>query len=159
MKVDLAMLAGRIIVVFQLLPNGLRKIENFELTAAMMGGAPPQMIGGRLFPAQEPLFHFPVPEFFLACSITFDLLLTLFVIVGFCTRSAAAFLMFYIVLAATIYHSDIRGSEDLMALTRILPFLGCLLLIAMVGGGRFTIDGWRARRESSAPSPAAGTSG
>lgn len=154
MTVDVAMLAGRFLVVVQLLPNGLRKIQNFELTAAMMGGAPPQMIDGRLFPQQEPLLHFPFPELFLSCSIAFDLLLSLCVIVGWYTRSSAAFLAVYVMIAATIYHSDIRGPQDVMALVRIFPFVGGLLLIAMAGAGAWSIDGWHRRSAAPGATPA-----
>ena len=42
-----AWLLGRVLIVIALLPNGVRKVASFGLTAAMMGGAPPQMVDGR----------------------------------------------------------------------------------------------------------------
>lgn len=134
------LLAGRILVAFQLLPNGLRKMHSFADTAAMMGGAPPRIIDGRLFPVQEPLFYFPFPELFLVGSVAFDLVLGLLVIFGFRTRISAALLAAYVLLAATVYHGNFRGPEDIMIYIRIFPFVGGLLLIAVSGPGALSVD-------------------
>lgn len=142
---DAALLAGRVLAVGGLFPNGLRKIATFAQTAAGMGGSP-QVIGGRPFPDQTPLIHFPVPELFLGASVFFDLVGATMVVLGWRTRGAALLLAGYVALAMTIYHSDIRGPTDLMHLIRNLPFLACLLLIAGAGGGWWSLDGMRARR-------------
>lgn len=140
-----AMLAGRLLVVLALFPNGLRKIETFAQTAAGMGGAQ-QLIAGRPFPDQTPLIHIPVPELFLSVSVALDLLGALLIVIGLKTRPVAAALAGYVALAMTIYHSDIRHTQDVMHLLRNLPFLGGLLLIAAAGGGGWSLDGYLARR-------------
>lgn len=145
-SMSLAWLIGRVLVVFALLPNGLRKIHTFDVTSAMMGGAPPVMIDGRLFPAQEPLFHFPFPEIFLTGAILFDLLGALLVIVGYRTRPAAGVLAAYCLLAMAIYHSDITGPQDLIAVLRNLPLIGGLLILAAVGAGPLSLDAGSAKR-------------
>jgi uncharacterized membrane protein YphA (DoxX/SURF4 family) len=142
--VDAALLFGRFAAVIALLPNGARKIATFEATARGMGGEV-QMIDGRVFPDQTPLFYFPVPELFLAASTTFDLLGAALVLIGWRTRQVALALALYVLLAMTIYHSDIRHMQDAMQILRNLPFLGALVMLAAVGGGHWSIDGLLAR--------------
>ena len=141
----LAMLAGRVLVVAALIPNGLRKIATFDVTAAMMGGAPPQMIDGRLFPSQVPLFDFPMPGLFLGFSILFDIVGALLILAGWRTRSVAAVMAGYCVVAMTIYHSAIISPDDVRAILRNLPLVGGLLLLAGAGGGAWSVDGWLKR--------------
>lgn len=141
-----AMLIARVLIVIGLIPNGLRKIVTFDMTANMMGGAPPIMIDGRMFPQQEPLFFFPLPGLFLAAAIVFDILGALLVIAGFKARAVAGFLAFYAAFAMLIYHSDINGPQDVQAILRNLPLVGGLIILAAVGAGRWSVDGWLARR-------------
>jgi len=136
------MALARIMIVAGLIPNGIRKITTFDTVSAMMGGAPPVMVDGRLFPAQEPLFYFPFPEFFLGCAIIFDILGAVLVIAGYKTRIAAAFMVAYIVLAMSVYHSEITGPQDVIAILRNLPLVGGLIVIAAVGAGRWSIDNY-----------------
>lgn len=150
--VDAAFLAGRVMIVLALFPNGMRKIATFAQTAAGMGGTP-QTIDGRLFPEQTPLFYFPVPELFLAASLAFDLLGATLIVIGFRTRAVAAFLAGYVLFAMTIYHSDIRHAGDIIHILRNLPFLGGLLLLAAAGGGHWSLDGLVARRSVGAAIP------
>lgn len=136
---DWAMLLGRVMVVLALLPNGARKITTFAQTAAGMGGVP-QMIGGRPFPDQQPLFVFPAPELFLGASVLFDILGAVLIILGWRTRTVAACLAGYVLIAMTVFHSDLRHAQDLMQILRNLPFLGGLLLLAAAGAGRWSLD-------------------
>jgi putative oxidoreductase len=144
---DFALLLGRLLVVLQLVPNGLGKIANFAATAGVMGGTlGPQIIDGRRFPVQTPLFHFPAPELFLAASIVLDLAGALAIALGWRARAIAAIVAGYVLLAMTIYHGDIRDARDALMLLRNLPFLGGLLVVAAVGAGGISIDAWLARR-------------
>ena len=86
---DAALLVGRLLMVLALFPNGLRKIMTFAQTAAGMGGTE-QIIGGRPFPDQTPLFYFPAPEIFLGASVVFDLLGTVLIVLGLRTRAVSA---------------------------------------------------------------------
>lgn len=144
-----AMLIGRLLIVLALFPNGARKIATFAQTAAGMGGTP-QVIGDRPFPDQTPLIHFPVPELFLSASILFDLIGALLIVIGWRTREAGLALAFYVMLAMTIYHSDIRHAQDAMHLLRNLPFLGGLFLLGAAGGGWWSVDGRLARASTKA---------
>ncbi len=141
-----AHLLGRVLIVFALLPNGLRKIATFNLTAAMMGGAPPQMIDGRMFPPQPPLLTFPMPEVFLAASLTLDLVGALLVIVGWRTRAVSAILAVYCITAMVIFHGHITNSDEVRQILRNLPLVGGLLVLAAAGAGAWSVDGWLARR-------------
>lgn len=145
-----AYLIGRVLIVFALVPNGLRKIAMFGATAAMMGGAAPQMIDGRLFPVQPPLVTFPVPEVFLAASLTLDIVGALLVIAGWRTRLAAAVLSGYVITAMTIFHGNVVSPEDVRQIMRNLPLVGGLLLLAAAGAGAWSVDAWRQRRTSTA---------
>lgn len=147
--VDVALLFGRFAAIVSLFPNGMRKIATFEPTAAGMGGTV-QNIGGRVFPDQTPLFTFPFPEFFLGASIIFDLLGAFLVLIGWRTRQISALLAGYVVLAMVIFHSDIRGMQDVMQLLRNLPFVGSLVMLAAIGGGYWSVDGLRAPKSATA---------
>ncbi|HZH08528.1 MAG TPA: DoxX family protein [Lautropia sp.] len=146
--IDAALLVGRVLMVAALIPNGLRKIATFAQTAAGMGGTP-QMIDGRPFPDQTPLIHFPLPELFLGASLVFDLLGAALIIVGWRTRAVGTFLAGYVLIAMTIYHSDIRHAMDFMHILRNLPFLAGLLILGAVGGGRWSLDGLAERRREA----------
>jgi putative oxidoreductase len=144
-----AHLVGRVLIVFALLPNGFRKIATFDLTAGMMGGAPPQMVDGRMFPPVPPLITFPMPELFLAASLTLDIVGALLIMVGWRTRAVAVLLAGYCVLAMAIYHGRIDSVADLMPLLRNMPLVGGLLVLAAVGAGAWSVDAWLARRRSA----------
>ena len=141
-----AWLLGRVLIVAALLPNGVRKIATFGLTAAMMGGAPPQMVDGRLFPPQPPLLQFPLPELFLAASLVLDIAGALLLIAGWHTRAVAALLAGYCVLAMAIFHGNIGGPDDVRAILRNLPLVGGLLVLAAAGAGAWSVDAWLERR-------------
>lgn len=145
-----ALLLGRILVCMQLIPNGARKLADFALLAAGMGGAQGIVIAGRPFPDQTPLVYFPFPEAFLALSVLFDVAGALLVIVGLRTRSAALLLAGYVLVAMLIYHSGVRGPQDVQAILRNLPFLGALIIIAGLGAGRWSLDGWLSARGRAA---------
>lgn len=147
---DAALLIGRIFIVIALVPNGFRKIASFAQTAAGMGGTP-QVIDGRTFPDQTPLVYFPVPEFFLGASIIMDLAGAVLILIGFQARLAGFVLAGYVFIAMTIYHSDIRGSMDVIHILRNLPFLGGLLMIGGVGAGWWSLDGRLGRKGSFRP--------
>lgn len=144
-----AQLIGRVLIVVALVPNGLRKIATFDVTAAMMGGAAPQMIDGRLFPAQPPLLTLPVPELFLAASLTLDIVGALLLIAGWRTRLIAASLSGYVIVAMTIFHGNVVSPEDVRQIMRNLPFVGGLLLLAATGAGAWSVDAWLQRRSRS----------
>lgn len=141
---NLAAFAGRLIIVGPLLPNGIGKIGDFKAMAAGMGGVP-TILHGHPFPGNPRLF-FPVPEFFLTCSILFDLVGAALIICGLFARPVAAWLAFYCLLAIWIYHSDVGDAENLRALLRNIPLVGGLLVIAGLGAGGWSIDAARARR-------------
>lgn len=138
--VDASLLVARIFVIVAMFPNAARKVATFGPTARGMGGEP-QLINGRVFPDQTPLFHFPAPELFLAASTASDFFGALLICLGWRTRAVALFMLGYVVLAMTIYHSDIRNSQDVVVLVRGLAFLGGLLALAAVGGGHWSVDG------------------
>jgi putative oxidoreductase len=142
---SLAMLLGRFIIIFGLIPNGMRKLADFSQTAAGIGGIP-QLIDGRPFPAVEPLFYFPFPQFFLGCSVLFDMGGAVLIILGLFTRPVAAWMCFYCLLAMTIFHHDLAVSGNVMSLMRGLPLVGGLLFIAGAGAGAWSLDAWRGRR-------------
>lgn len=152
-QTNVVLLVGRLLVALPLIPNGLRKLGDFAQVAAGMGGIP-QVIDGRPFPAQEPLFAFPLPALFLAASVAFDLLGGLLLLLGWRARAVAALLAGYVAVAMLVFHSDIRGPADVQAILRNLPLLAGLLMLSGTGGGAFGVDGWLAgRRGTAMPSP------
>lgn len=151
--VDASLLVARVFIIVAMFPNAARKIATFGPTARGMGGEQ-QLIGGRIFPDQTPLFHFPVPELFLAASTLFDFLGAVLICLGWRTRAVSLFMFGYVVLAMTIYHSDIRHAQDAIVIVRGLAFLGGLLALAAVGGGHWSLDGRHAAAPPNLPGPA-----
>jgi putative oxidoreductase len=143
-QTNAALLVGRLLIALPLIPNGFRKLGDFAQVAAAMGGVP-QVINGRPFPDQQPLFHFPMPEAFLAASVAFDLLGGLLLLLGWRARGVALLLAGYVAFAMLVFHSDIRGPADVQAILRNLPLFAGLLLLAGTGGGAYGVDGWLAR--------------
>lgn len=151
--IDAALLVSRILTVLALFPNGARKIATFDATARGMAGEK-MMIDGRLFPNQDPLFHFPFPHLFLGGSIVFDLVGSLLIVLGFRTRAVGMFLTGYVILAMTVFHGNVRNAEDAMHIVRNLSLVAGLLMLAAVGGGWWSLDGMTLRRQ--APSRSSG---
>lgn len=147
---NLGLLIGRIFAVCGLALSGISKIVEFQVTAAMMGGAPQLMAEAAQFAAQKPLFYFPFPEFFLASSIGLDLLGALLLLIGAKTRSVATIMFAYCVLAVVIYHGHVSGQLDVRAILRALPLVGCLILMSGIGAGLWSVDGWLASRRRTA---------
>ncbi len=148
---DAAALLGRVFVTVSLIPNGLSKIPDFAKIAAGMGGVP-TMVHGHPFPGDARLF-FPFPEFFLFCSITFDVIGSALLIVGLFSRPIAIWMFLYCSLAVIIYHTDFQNPGATMALLRGLPMLGGLLLLAAFGAGNWSLDGWRKGRANKNSAP------
>lgn len=146
-------LAGRVLIVVALIPNGVRKIATFGMTAAMMGGAPPVLVNGRMFPPQAPLLTLPAPELFLAASLALDIAGAAMIILGWRTRAVAAILAAYCALAMTIFHGRIGSAEDVTMLLRNLPLVGGLLVLAAVGAGAWSVDARRGRTLGVADQP------
>ena len=146
---NLATLIARCVIVGPLIPNGLRKLANFEQMALAMGGTP-QVIGGKPFPVPEiePLITFPLPQLFLAGSVLFDFLAPLLIMLGLRARPAAAFLMVYCLTAMSIYHYDMSTPENLHSAIRTVPMFAGMLYIAAVGAGGWSLDAWLARRRA-----------
>lgn len=139
-------LLGRSIIALPLIPNGVGKIQDFVPMAAGMGGVP-TILHGHPFPG-DPQILFPFPQFFLACSITFDILGGLLIILGFFARPVAAWLAFYCLLAIWIYHSDVGDAENVRNLLRNIPLIGGMLVIAGLGAGPWSVDDWRKRKQA-----------
>ncbi len=150
-KTNLAMLVGRLIVIMPFIPNGISKVMNFSLIAGIMGGTVgPQMLDGRLFPTQIPLFYFPMPELFLVISICFDLIGSLLLIAGLRARTVAPALAGYVLFAMLIYHYDVKDGHDVMTILRNLPFVGGLILISAFGAGGWSVDAWLRKKNKRA---------
>ena len=139
-QTNAALAFGRLLVAVELLPNGISKIVDFHKLALAIGGAP-QFVHGRLFPDQHPLLIFRAPELFLGLSLGLDLAGSVLLIVGYKTRAASCVLLGYVAIAMAIFHSDIRGAEDLQQLLRNLPFIAGLLILSGTGAGALSVDG------------------
>jgi putative oxidoreductase len=152
------MLAGRVLLVAALLPNGLRKLADFYAIAAGIGGMP-QMVHGHIFPAVRPLFYFPAPELFLAASVIFDIGASLLVMFGLRARAAALGLAIYCAFATVIYHYDLANPENVRAVMRNLSLIGGLLFVGGSGAGAWALDARRGRRLPDAKEPVQSATG
>jgi putative oxidoreductase len=85
------------------------------------------------------------PELSLALAIGAEFLCAILVAVGFATRLAAIPLAFTMLVAITVVHWDDPFGKKEFALLYLVPFLTLIL----TGAGRYSVDGWLARRRSN----------
>ncbi len=80
----------------------------------------------------------------LALAILAEVLCAAFIVVGLATRGAAIPLVITMLVAAFIVHWDDPFQKKEFALLFLIPFVTLIL----TGAGRYSIDGWLARRPS-----------
>jgi putative oxidoreductase len=88
------------------------------------------------------------PEASLALAILAEVLCAAFVVIGLATRGAAVPLVITMLVAAFIVHWDDPFQKKELALLFLIPFL----TLIMTGAGKYSIDGWLARRRETSGS-------
>lgn len=85
----------------------------------------------------------------LALATFAEFLCAALVVVGLATRATAVPVAFTMAVAAGIVHWDDPFAKKEFALLFLVPFL----TLALTGAGRYSVDGWMARRRSRREEP------
>jgi putative oxidoreductase len=119
----LGSLVGRILLVFIFLQSGIGKIENFQGTAQYMAK-----------------FGMPSTNFFLVGAIFFELVGSIAVILGYCTRFGALLLIIFLIPTTLIFHTPFSDPMQKIHFVKNVSMFGGMLILFSVGAGRFSLD-------------------
>jgi putative oxidoreductase len=99
--------------------------------------------------AQTYMRAYGVPEQLLPLAIAVELGCGLLVLFGLHTRAAALILAGFCVAAAMLFHTRFGDRNQLLHFEKDLAIAGGFLILALHGGGAWTLDAWRKRRFGS----------
>jgi putative oxidoreductase len=113
---------GRLLLASLFILEGWSKIRGYEAAAAYMD-------------------RFGVPSVLLPAAIALELGGGLLIAVGWQARIAAAALAAFCVATAVIFHNQLSNSNQLLHFEKDLAIAGGLLVLAVAGAGRWSLDG------------------
>jgi putative oxidoreductase len=119
----LAILVGRILLVFIFLKSGIGKIENFQGTAQYMAK-----------------FGMPYTHFFLIGAIFFELVGSITVILGCFARFGSVLLLILLIPTTLIFHNIFKDPQMMVHFMKNVSMFGGILVLLAVGPGRFSLD-------------------
>ncbi len=114
-------LIGRIFISSVFLLSSYNKIFNFDSTVNWMEG-------------------FGVPGFLLFPTIVLEILLPLFIIIGYQTKVSAITLAVFTLATAIIFHSDFTNQMQVIAFLKNLGLAGGFIFIAIHGTKEWALD-------------------
>ncbi len=91
----------------------------------------------------------PFPVLAYATSVAVETLGVLLLVVGVQTRFVAAAMAVYAFATALAFHNNFADQNQAMNFMKNIAIMGGLLQIVAFGGGKFSADGWRARRSTN----------
>ena len=112
---------GRLFISSVFLFSGYNKIMNFDATVNWMEG-------------------FGVPGFLLWPTIILEILLPIFIIIGYQIRISAIALALFSVATGIIFHSDFTNQMQIIAFLKNLGLAGGFIFIAIHGTKDWTIE-------------------
>ena len=83
---------------------------------------------------------FAVPEFLFFPSLLFELIVPIFLIVGFKTRIAASAMCLFTLTVSVIFHSDFSNHMQVIDFLKNLSISGGFLIIASCEAKKCTLD-------------------
>jgi putative oxidoreductase len=113
---------GRLLLASLFILEGWSKIRGYEAAADYMD-------------------RFGVPSVLLPAAIALELGGGLLIAVGWQARIAAAALAAFCVATAVIFHNQLSNSNQLLHFEKDLAIAGGLLVLAVAGAGRWSLDG------------------
>jgi putative oxidoreductase len=113
---------GRLLLASLFILEGWSKIQGYQAAADYMTG-------------------FGVPSVLLPAAIALELGGGLLIAVGWQARIAAAALAAFCVATAVIFHNQVSNSNQLLHFEKDLAIAGGLLVLALAGAGRWSLDG------------------
>ena len=114
-------LLGRIMISAVFLFSGINKIFNYDNTISWMEG-------------------FGVPGVLLIPAILFEIILPVFLILGYKTKIAAIGLLLFSLATAIIFHLDFGNQMQVIALLKNIGLAGGLLFVGINGSREFALD-------------------
>ena len=112
---------GRLFISSVFLFSGYNKIMNFDATVNWMEG-------------------FGVPGFLLWPTIILEILLPIFIIIGYQIRISAIALALFSVATGIIFHFDLTNQMQIIALLKNLGLAGGFMFIAIHGTKDWTLE-------------------
>lgn len=112
---------GRVMLLSLFVWAGYGKIGGYEGTAQYMSSM-------------------GVPAFFLPLVILLELGGGIAIIFGFLTRPLSVLMAVFSVVAAILFHNDWTNDMQTLMFIKDVSIAGGLLLLASIGGGKFSID-------------------
>ena len=113
---------GRLLLAALFILEGWSKLRGYEAAVAYMD-------------------RYGVPSALLPAVIALELGAGLMIVVGWQTRVAALALSLFCILAAVLFHGNIADRNQLLHLEKDLAIAGGLLVLAVAGAGRWSLDG------------------
>ena len=114
-------LIGRIFISSVFLFSGVNKIFSYDSTVSWMEG-------------------YGVPGFLLWPTIILEILLPVFLIIGFKTQISAFLLAIFSIATALIFHFDLSNQTQLIALLKNFGLAGGFIFIAINGPKDWAVD-------------------
>ena len=114
-------LVGRIFISLVFLLSGYNKIFNYDNTITWMEG-------------------FGTPGFLLWPAIVLEILLPIFIIIGYRTKISALILGAFCIATALLFHLDFTNQMQTIALLKNFGLAGGFLFIAVNGPKEWAID-------------------
>ena len=114
-------LLGRIFISLVFLLSGYNKIFNYDNTVAWMEG-------------------FGIPGFLLWPAIVLEILLPIFIIIGYRTQISALILAAFCVATALLFHMDFTNQMQTVSFLKNFGLAGGFLFIATNGPKEWAID-------------------
>ena len=114
-------LIGRIFISLVFLLSGYNKIFNYDNTISWMEG-------------------FGIPGFLLWPAIVLEILLPIFIIIGYRTQISAIILAMFCLATALIFHNDFANQMQIIAFLKNLGLAGGFLFIAVNGPKEWAIE-------------------
>lgn len=118
----LAVLVGRILLVWIFLTSGIGKIGNFDGTAQYMVK-----------------FGMPLTTFFLFGAILLLLVGSITIVLGYFTRFGAILILVFLIPTTLIFHGADDPGQKIQFMKNVSMFGGLLILLS-AGAGRYSLD-------------------
>ena len=114
-------LIGRIFISLVFLLSGYNKIFNYDNTITWMEG-------------------FGIPGFLLWPAIVLEILLPIFIIIGYRTQISAIILALFCLATALIFHYDFANQMQTIAFLKNIGLAGGFLFLAVNGPKEWAVD-------------------
>ena len=114
-------LVGRVFISSVFLLSGYNKIVNFSETVSWMEG-------------------FGIPGFLLWPTIILEIILPIFIIIGYQTRVSAIILAAFCILTGLVFHLDFENQMQMVALLKNLGLAGGFIFLAINGPKDWALD-------------------